>query len=76
MIGHLNLAGADTWGQSLFFILIGLILFTAHSRSGINAQTLIGFSLVILYMMTPLQMILNISRILQTPLCRCGKSRR
>ena len=60
MIGHLNFAGADTWGQSLFFILIGLILFTAHSLSGINAQTLIGFSLVILYMMTPLQMILNI----------------
>jgi putative pyoverdin transport system ATP-binding/permease protein len=60
MIGHLNLVGADTWGQSLFFILIGLVLFTAHSRSGVNAQTLIGFSLVILYMMTPLQMILNI----------------
>ena len=60
IIGHLNLVGADTWGQSLFFILIGLILFTAHSRSGINTQTLIGFSLVILYMMTPLAMILGI----------------
>jgi putative ATP-binding cassette transporter len=60
MIGHLNLVGADTWGQSLFFILIGLILFSSQSRSGIDAQTLIGFSLVILYMMTPLQMILNI----------------
>ena len=60
MIGHLNFVGADTWGQSLFFILIGLILFTSHSVSGINAQTLIGFSLVILYMMTPLQVILNI----------------
>src|SRR5215216_856202 len=60
MIGHLNFVGADTWGQSLFFILIGLILFTSHSVSGINAQTLMGFSLVILYMMTPLQVILNI----------------
>src|SRR5215213_101000 len=59
MIGHLSFVGADTWGQSLFFILIGLILFTAQSRSGINTQTLIGFSLVILYMMTPLAMILN-----------------
>ena len=60
MISHLNFAGADSWGQSLFFILIGLILFTAHSLSGTNAQTLIGYTLVILYMMTPLQMILNI----------------
>jgi len=60
MIGHLNFAGADSWGQSLFFILIGLILLTAHNLSGVNAQTLIGYTLVILYMMTPLQMILNI----------------
>ena len=60
MIGHLSFAGADTWGQSLFFILIGLILFTAHNLSGVNAQTLIGYTLVILYMMTPLQVILNI----------------
>ena len=53
-------AGDDSWGQSLTFILIGLILFTAHSLSGVNAQTLIGYTLIILYMMTPLQMILNI----------------
>lgn len=60
IIGRLNFVGADSWGQSLCFILIGLILFTAHSFSGINAQTLIGYTLVILYMMNPIQMILNI----------------
>lgn len=60
MNSHLNFAGADSWGQSLFFILIGLILFTGHNLSGVNAETLIGYTLVILYMMTPLQMILNI----------------
>ena len=60
MIGRMNFVGADCWGQSLFFILIGLILFTAHSRSGINVQTLIGYTLVLLYMMNPLQMILTI----------------
>ena len=60
IIGRLNFVGADCWGQSLFFILIGLILFTAHSRSGINVQTLIGYTLVLLYMMNPLQMILTI----------------
>jgi putative pyoverdin transport system ATP-binding/permease protein len=58
--GRLNLVGADSWGQALCFILIGLILFTAHSLSGIYAQTLIGYTLVILYMMNPIQMILNI----------------
>jgi putative ATP-binding cassette transporter len=60
MIGHLMFVGANSWGQSLFFILIGLIIFTTHSMSGINAHTLIGYTLVILYMMTPLQMILTL----------------
>ena len=59
MIGHLMFVGANSYGQSLFFILIGLILFNAHNISGINTQTLIGYTLVILYMMTPLQMILT-----------------
>ena len=60
IIGKLNFVGADSWGQSLCFILIGLILFLAHSLSGINAQTLIGYTLVILYMMNPIQVILTI----------------
>jgi len=59
IIGRLNFIGADSWGHSLGFILIGLILFTAHSLSGINAQTLIGYTLVILYMMNPIQIILT-----------------
>ena len=60
IIGRLNFIGADSWGQSLCFILIGLILFTAHSRFGTNAQTLIGYTLVILYMMNPVQLIMTI----------------
>ena len=59
IMGRLNFVGADSWGQSLGFILIGLILVLAHNRSGINAHTLIGYTLVILYMMNPLQVILN-----------------
>jgi len=60
MIGHLMFVGANSYGQTLFFILIGLILFISHNMPGINAQTLIGYTLVILYMMTPLQMILTL----------------
>jgi putative ATP-binding cassette transporter len=60
VVGHLMFVGANSWGQALFFILIGLILFATNSLSGINPQTLIGYTLVILYMMTPLQMILTL----------------
>ena len=59
MMGHLNFVGANSWGTSLFFILIGLILFTTYSWPGINAQTLIGYTLGILYMMTPMHLILS-----------------
>jgi putative ATP-binding cassette transporter len=39
--------------------VIGLILFTTYSWPGINTQTLIGYSLGILYMMTPMHLILS-----------------
>lgn len=60
MIGHMMFAGASCWGQGLFFILIGLILYFAPGLPGVTGQTLIGYSLIILYMMTPLQMIFTL----------------
>lgn len=60
MIGHMMFAGASCWGQGLFFILIGLILYFAPGLPGVNAQTLIGYSLIVLYIMTPLQMIFTL----------------
>ena len=59
MKGHLTFVGANSWGNSLFFIVIGLILFTTYSWSGINAQTLIGYTLGILYMMTPMHILMT-----------------
>lgn len=60
MIGHLTFVAANSYGQSLFFFLVGLILFNSQNIAGTNTQTLIGYTLVILYMMTPLQMILTL----------------
>jgi putative ATP-binding cassette transporter len=59
MAAQLNFVGANSWGTALFFIVIGLILFTTYSWPGINTQTLIGYSLGILYMMTPMHLILS-----------------
>ena len=58
IMSQLNFVAGNSWGTSLFFILIGLILFTTYSWPGINAQTLIGYTLGILYMMTPMHLIL------------------
>lgn len=59
MMGQLTFVGANSWGSSLFFIVIGLIIFTTYSWSGINAQTLIGYTLGILYMMTPMHILMT-----------------
>lgn len=60
-----NIAGmriynaAASWGQILVFIAIGLLLFAAPSYKAVSAQTLTGYSLTLLYMMAPLQAIMN-----------------
>jgi putative pyoverdin transport system ATP-binding/permease protein len=62
---HHNIVGmtinsaAAAWGQTLSFIVIGLLLFAVPSLTGIEASTLIGFSLVLVYVITPLDSIMN-----------------
>jgi len=48
-----------SWGQLLFFILIGLLLFALPQWQNISATTLTKYILVLLYMNGPLEVILN-----------------
>ncbi|HWF88178.1 MAG TPA: cyclic peptide export ABC transporter [Pyrinomonadaceae bacterium] len=50
---------ASSWGQMLVFVVIGLLLFVLSGWFGINALVMTGFTLTILYLMTPLQVIMN-----------------
>ncbi len=52
------LIAATSWGHLLFFILIGLLVFAG--LDGIGTQTLTGYTITILYMMTPLQVVLGL----------------
>jgi putative ATP-binding cassette transporter len=54
-----SLLVAVSWGQVLFFLVIGLILFVPSGFRGTDRAVLLGYSLVILYMMGPLEGILN-----------------
>ncbi|HKR22607.1 MAG TPA: cyclic peptide export ABC transporter, partial [Pyrinomonadaceae bacterium] len=47
---------AASWGQLLVFIVIALLIFVLP---GTSSLTLTGFALTILYMMTPLQVVMN-----------------
>lgn len=53
-------AGAASWGQILSFVLVGVVLFALPKLEGIDQRTLTGFALTILYMITPLEAVLNI----------------
>lgn len=53
-------AAAGSWGQALFFIVIGALLFILPLLMRVNLQTIIGCTLALLYLMTPLEAILNI----------------
>jgi putative ATP-binding cassette transporter len=57
--GNMIFSAASAWGQILFFILIGLILFILPGVRPTDAHTLMGYTLTILYMITPLEIILN-----------------
>lgn len=53
-----------SWGSIMFFVSIGLFLFGLPLVVKINAQVLIGCALTFLYLMTPLEVIVNVMPII------------
>jgi putative ATP-binding cassette transporter len=49
---------ASSWGQALVFVVIGLVLLVLESHTSRNGM-LTGYTLALLYLMTPLQVIMN-----------------
>jgi len=52
-------SAASSWGQTLVFVVIGLYLFLLGKKGHVDSGTLIGYTLALLYLMTPLQIIMN-----------------
>ena len=50
---------AIAWGRLTFFVAIGLLLFAWPRIFPVNAATLTGYTLTILYMMSPLEQIVG-----------------
>lgn len=50
---------ASSWGQMLVFVVIGLLLFVLAGWFNVTASVMTGFTLTILYLMTPLQVVMN-----------------
>lgn len=57
--GDVIWAAAGSWGQILFFIFIGLVLFLVPTLSPRSSLVLTGYTLTVMYMMGPLEFVLN-----------------
>lgn len=57
--GMMIYSGAATWGHLLVFLLVGLIIFGIPAWKSTNLQILSGYSLTLLYLMSPFQIIMN-----------------
>jgi len=58
-VGDCLFDAAISWGRLLFFVAIGLLLFLWPRIARIDAVTLTGYVLTILYLMSPLEQILG-----------------
>jgi putative ATP-binding cassette transporter len=59
MKGNAIAMAVSNWGQILFFVFIGLLLFVTPYLLSVQGQVLIGYTLAVLFLITPLTMILN-----------------
>lgn len=57
--GSLIFAFASSWGQVLFYVLIGFLVFVLPRYQTLEMATLVGYTIVIFQMMTPLEVLFN-----------------
>jgi len=50
---------ASSWGQLLVFVVIGVVVFALPLVQATDIRTLSGYTMVLLYLMTPLQVAMN-----------------
>jgi len=59
VIGNAIFVAASSWGHIMFFVLIGLIIFVLPSVRPVALSTLTGYTLTLLYVMVPLEILVN-----------------
>ena len=57
IVGNVIFTAASSWGQMLFFSLIGLLIFGLPAVQQVDAQILIGYTFTILYIVVPIEVI-------------------
>ncbi len=58
--GQIVFIAGSVWGQTLFFIVLGLLVFVVPRYQIVDKVTLVGYILVLTQMMTSLEILLNL----------------
>ncbi len=59
VVGMTIFAAAASWGNSLFFVVVGLVIFALPTLQTIPTHILSGYALTILYLLSPLDYIMS-----------------
>lgn len=59
-LGNAAAITAGSWGQILFFVLVGVVLYVLPGFQRIETGVLTGYVMTILYLIAPMEVILNI----------------
>jgi len=57
--GYSIYLAAASWGQTMGFVAVGLLVFALPAIYGTSMQVLTGYVIVILFILTPLQLVMN-----------------
>lgn len=57
--GFLVFTAASSWGQALFFVVLGLLVLLLPRIQPMDSRTLIGFTVILFQMMVPLEVVMN-----------------
>jgi putative pyoverdin transport system ATP-binding/permease protein len=57
--GYVVFTAASSWGQALFFVVLGLLVLLLPRFQPMDSRTLIGFTVILFQMMVPLEVLMN-----------------
>jgi putative ATP-binding cassette transporter len=57
--GFLVFTAASSWGQALFFVVLGLLVLLLPQLQPMDTRTLLGFTVILSQMMVPLEVLMN-----------------
>lgn len=57
--GFVVFSAASSWGQAIFFVVLGLLVLLLPRLQPMDSRTLIGFTVILFQMMVPLEVLMN-----------------